>query len=141
MEENLLEIAPYEPEIEEDEVINFSSPEKVIFLVIRDPKPWRRKNDWPDYSVDDIIVVGKDGIMGAASYEQSYSGFLDYVIEGMCTEITKEGWYVLDNFTGDYTRGDFYTTDDTMDFYSDDPRPATPEEIDEHCPDWHGGDI
>lgn len=133
--EDVKEVAVDDKDVDPfEERVDFSSRETVYFYVVYDPERWG-SHGWRNYSVDTIYIDGKDGIMGAASYEDAYSGFLDYVIEGMCDEITTEGWYVLENFHGVYTRGDGYSTDDDMDFYSDDPRPATSEEISKHCLD------
>jgi hypothetical protein len=76
-----------------------------------------------------INVIGEDE---AKLYieEDQYGGFLDYTIAAMIDMPTKEGWYVVENVTGKFIKGDGWMTDDDMEFYFENLRPATQEEID-----------
>ena len=101
---------------------NFSAPEDVIFLVFKEG----------DNLVIDFAstILREDGVAGAASYEQEF-GFLEYTIEDLET-LKGEGWWVMEGVTGEYHKGDGYTSDDDMNFYFDKVRPATQQEIDEY---------
>jgi hypothetical protein len=114
---------------EEAEVIDLSSPEDVIIRVIPDESGYE-KFDWNGWSIDECTVLnGKEGVTGAASYEDAYGGFLADTIEAIADCPKKEGWFVVEGITSVYTRGDGWTTDDDMSFDHKGVRPATPEEI------------
>src|SRR3546814_18587837 len=75
----------------EPERIDLSSPEDVLIEVIADESPYERW-DWKGFQIDSCTVIGgKDGVTGAASYEQSYGGFLDYVLEDIIDCPKREG--------------------------------------------------
>jgi hypothetical protein len=125
-----------EPEDDEDdrEVFDFSHPEDVLILIdYRDIKTYERFS-WNDWEVVETHIMthprwdGKE-VTGAASYEYGYGGFLNYTIEGMIEPPGEWGFYVVEDVTGVYTRGDGWTTDDDMDFYHGEVRPATNEEV------------
>lgn len=128
------EFLPSEDE-EYEPTFDFSIPEDVILEVIEEPRCFR--SGWKKFSIDYVTVAyGDDHKEGAASYESSYSGFLDYTLEGIVDEPTREGIFVIEDVTATYHRGDGWTTDDSMDFYCGDMRPATMEEI---LSVWCGG--
>lgn len=113
------------PEQEEEEIFDFSSPEDVLIKVVQGDN-----DKWGGFSIDEYNVINRanPSVTGAASYEMSYAGFLDYTIEGMI-DPPGEGWFVVEGMTGYYSRGDGYTSDDDMEFYYEKVRPATEEEI------------
>ena len=117
-----------EAEALDEEVFDFSSPEAVLILVTADDDAdWTLPN-WTHHSIEIATVIdGKDAVTGAASYEVSYGGFLDYTIEGMI-DCPGDGWFVVEGVTGCYHKGDGWMTDDRMDFYYERVRPATAEE-------------
>lgn len=122
-----LELIPI-AETEEPEVFDFSSPENVLIEVIMHD-PAGPTDDWKNFGIESTTVIsGKDDVTGAASYEKSYGGFLDYTIQDMI-DPPGEGWFTIVGMTGSYTRGDGWMTDDDMDFYHEAVRPATEEEI------------
>jgi len=133
--ETLEHIAPSESIFTEevdsswDEVINLSSPEDVLIEIVgpHDNNPTNKS--WKNWTIEQCVVIrGADGIMGAASYEQSYGGFLDYTIQDLI-DPPGEGWYVVINITGNFTKGDGWTTDDEMTFYYERVRPALQFEV------------
>ena len=126
LEEDLMK--PIQEE-EVKEVFDFNSPEDVLIYVLHNPG--YNTGEWKDYQIEECTVIGRanDEVTGAASYEASYGGFLDYTIEGMIDCPKKEGYYVVEGVTGHYTKGDGWETDDDMDFYYENVRPATEEEI------------
>src|SRR3546814_5975144 len=84
---------------DEPERIDLSSPEDVLIEVIADESPYERW-DWKGFKIDSCTVIGgKDGVTGAASYEQSYGGFLDYVLEDIIDCPKREGWFVVEGVT------------------------------------------
>ena len=112
-----------------EEVFDFTSPEAVLIEIVgpHDDNPANLK--WENWSIECCTVIdGEDGVTGAASYEVSYGGFLDYTVEGMI-ECPGDGWFVVEGVTGYYHKGDGWMTDDRMDFYYERVRRATPEEI------------
>ena len=127
MDCNLLQIADDRDE-EDREVFDFNHPEDVMFEVVEVP-PTRDQSGWSGFTIDDTYVLRTDGVTGAASYEDSYGGFLDYTIRRVADCPRREGIFVLEDVTAIYRRGDGWTTDDDMDFYAGITRPATIEEI------------
>lgn len=122
-----LTAAEAEPD-HEPEKIDFNSPEDVLIEVVHNGN-LTEVADWKQLCIESTTVLnGADGIMGAASYDHAYGGFLDYTIQDMI-ECPGEGWFVVEGITGNYIRGDGYTTDDDMDFDYKSVRPATAEEI------------
>ncbi|WP_276122678.1 hypothetical protein [Pararhizobium qamdonense] len=113
---------------DEKEVFDFTAPEDVLIeVVMHDPRG--PKHQWKNFSIEVCTVIaGKDGVTGAANYELSYGGFLDYTIQGLIQPPGK-GWFVVHGITADYHRGDGWMTDDCMNFYHQGVRPATQEEI------------
>lgn len=126
----MAELSPAEDsEAPEPEKIRFNSPEDVLIEVVgpHDDDPENRK--WENWSIESTTVIrGEAGVTGAASYEKSYGGFLDYTIEGLI-EVPGEGWFIVEKVTAVYHRGDGWTTDDDMEFLCKGVRPATKEEI------------
>jgi hypothetical protein len=120
---NDFEIEPIEEDDSEKEVFDFKSPENVLIFVL--------DNGEFGFEIETATVIwcANDQVTGAASYDHDYGGFLDYTIASMIDMPEKEGWYVVENVTGHYIRGDGWTTDDDMEFYYDTVRPATAEEI------------
>jgi len=113
-----------------EEKFDFNSPEDVLIQVTFSPGASNHSyGQWKDHVIETCTVIkGVEGVTGAASYEQSYGGFLDYTIEQII-DCPGEGWWVVENVTGDYTKGDGWMTDDNMNFYCGAVRPATEEEI------------
>lgn len=110
------------------EVFDFNSPEDVLILV--ETSGINKTGDWKGFTIVEATVIsGKEGVTGAASYEQSYGGFLDYTLERIVDCPKKQGWFVVEKVTGAYFKGDGYTSDDDMEFYCEGIRPATDEEI------------
>lgn len=117
------------PEEDEPETIDFSSPEDVLIQIIADEFGGYGDPDWKGYSIEACTILsGKEGITGAASYEKAYGSFLDMTIMDMVHCPKKEGFYVVEGVTGYYSKGDGWMTDDDMEFYFENLRPATPEE-------------
>jgi hypothetical protein len=138
------------PTPEEDdyrEVFDFSHPEDVLVLIDhREIKTYERFrwNDWEVVETHVLTHPRADGeeVIGAASYDAQYGGFLNYTIESMIDPPGEWGFYVVEDVTGVYTRGDGWMTDDDMDFYHGGVRPATPEEVAEFygVSFWDSGD-
>src|SRR3546814_19747292 len=96
---------------DEPELIDLSSPEDVLIEVIADESPYERW-DWKGFKIDSCTVIGgKDGVTGAASYEQSYGGFLDYVLEDILDCPKRAGWFVVEGVPAEFYKGDGWTTD------------------------------
>ena len=111
------------------ETFDFNSPETVIFEVVVNTPEEYGPYTWKQCSIETVSVIGgKEGVTGAASYEMSYGGFLDYRIEEQLL-CPGEGWWTIEEVTGFYYRGEWGLTDDDFELYMDDCRPATPEEI------------
>lgn len=124
-------IAIHDPKQDEPEKFDFNFPEDVLIEVIAEDHADQTLPHWGvgRHSIESCTVLGNIGDPnGAASYEQSYGGFLDYTIQDMI-ECPGEGWWVITGITGHYTRGDGWTTDDDMDFYHEGIRRANPDEI------------
>lgn len=117
-------------EVEEvEEKFDFKSPEDVLIEVVGPHDDNPENLNWKNWSIESCTIIrSKKGVTGAASYEEEYGGFLDYTIEGM-TDCPGEGWFVVVGITGYYHRGDGWETDDDMEFYYEDFRPATADEI------------
>lgn len=113
-----IELQPIEDDYPEP-VFDFSYPEDVIFYLIVDE----------DYqSVDYIMIINDSDIIGAATYDHGYGCGLDYTIPQIIDDNLPENVYVMEDMTGNYIRGDGWTTDDDMDFDYENLRIATPEE-------------
>lgn len=127
------QITPMDDEPEIKEVFDFNCREAVLIEVVPDDSAYE-KFDWLGWKVEWATIISSDNdeVSGAASHEQAYGGFLEYMIEGMVECPKAAGWYVVEGVTGHYTRGDGWTTDDDMDYYYESMRPATAEEI-ENC--------
>lgn len=74
----------------------------------------------------------KNGYCSCEFYEV---GCLDYMIEG-CIEELPDGFYMIENGTIHYTRGDGWTTDDDANLYFDNIRVARYYEIRDSLPRW-----
>lgn len=113
----------------EPEKIDFNSPEDVLIEVIADEFGGYGDPAWKGFSIEACTILnGKDGITGAASYEQAYGSFIEGTIMEMIECPKAEGFYVVEGVTGRYSKGDGWMTDDDMEFYFENVRPATPEE-------------
>lgn len=122
-------ISEQDDDPEGEEVFDFTIPEDVLIEVVPFACIEAREGRWPGFSIESCTVIrGKTGVTGAASYEQSYGGFLDYVIEDLI-ECPGEGFFVVEGVTGNYTKGDGWMSDDDMSFDYKLVRPATPEDI------------
>ena len=115
-------------------IFDFNSPEDVLV--------WYIKQDDPQIcSVEHAVVWNvKEGVIGAASYEDGYGGFLNYTIEGLVdfpVDI-EENFYIIEDVIGEYVKGDGWITDDNMYFYYKSLREATIEEIADYfeCDFW-----
>lgn len=116
------------PDSEEPQ-FDFSSPEDVLIEVIEDELASRAGGYWNGFSIEVCTVIGgAEGVIGAASYEAEYGSFLDYTIAGLI-DCPGTGWFVVEGVTGEYHKGDGWMTDDDMDFYYENVRPASEEEI------------
>lgn len=112
----------------------FSLPEDVIFWVEHDPdmEPSKYDRSWSQKLIHDVRVLHYDSdpedVVGACTYDDSYGAGLDYLIR---SEISYpgDGIWVLEDITAVYNRGDGWETDDDMDFYPGQLRPATIEEM------------
>jgi hypothetical protein len=113
----------------EEREIDFSVPEDVLIRVYKDEHAKNNRRTWNGWGLECVVLDNGTNITGAASYEASYSGFLDYTIMDIIDCPMEEGYYVVPNVTAVYIKGDGWTTDDEMKFYSDDIREATTEEI------------
>lgn len=113
----------------EMERFDFSMPENVLIHVLEDDLYNGADVDWMGFRIEDCVIMGDGPVIGAASYEQSYGGFLDYSIQGMIACPKAEGFFVVEGITGTYHKGDGWMTDDDMDFDYVGVRPATEEEI------------
>jgi hypothetical protein len=67
---------------------------------------------------------------GCTFYIQEGMG-LEYFVDTYGEEITGPGYWTFVGVHGVYYRGDGWTTDDDEDWYFDELRPSTPEEISE----------
>lgn len=123
-------IAAKQEDPQDKEVFDFDSPEDVLIEIIEDGFNQHGYGGWKGHSIETCEIIGSANpdVTGAASYEKSYGGFLDYTIEGMI-DFPGEGWWVVEGITGVYTKGDWGFTDDDMRFYHKSVRPATEEEI------------
>jgi hypothetical protein len=113
-----------------EEKFDFSSWEDVLIEIVPTGEPIKGLPFWDGYEVEWATVIGcqSNDVTGAASYAQSYGGYLDYICCDLI-ECPGEGWWVIERVTGRYFRGDGWTTDDDMDFYCEGHRPATEDEI------------
>ncbi len=103
-----------------DPSFNFDAPEHVLF-------------EYKDGQIEILdIMSDNDEVFGAASYEQGYGGFLDFIILDLVEEPLSNGYWVLMDITGYYHQGDGWATDDDMDFYCGELRKATDEEVSCH---------
>lgn len=115
---------------EEEEKFDFSKPENVFFYAIHDEQLKEHTYNKREFQIEELCVMNPCN--GAATYEQAYGASLDYTVSDMIDdEIKSDGFYVMEDVTGVYTRGDGWMTDDDMDFYCGKVRPATEAEIEE----------
>ena len=130
MVSSLIEITPNDRAEDEPEVFDFSSPEDVLVEIVGPHDDNHDNKAWANWSIETCAVVGgaNPEVTGAASYENSYGGFLDHRVEELI-DCPGAGWFVVTGVTGSYYRGDGWETDDTMDFECTGVRPATEEEI------------
>lgn len=119
-------LTPIDQPDPDPEPIDFDSPEDVLIEVICNVDDVDKR--WQDHSIEIATVInGKDGVMGAASYEHSYGGFLDYTIQDLI-DCPGAGWFVVEGVTGTYTKGDGWMTDDDLRFAYKSVRRATEDE-------------
>ena len=114
------------------------------FVILEDdyPEPEYLSN-FPEkitFQVEDgyiwiMSVQAQDGSdsQGTTSCEQDH-GCLDYIIERRMIDPPRDGYYVMENATVTYYRGDGWTTDDDAELDGDPIRPARFYEIREHEP-------
>jgi hypothetical protein len=114
----------------EEEVFDFSSPELVLVEVLAHDNADRSRPEWKFHTLETCTVIGgaDPNVTGAASYEASYGGFLDYTVKGL-VECPGEGWWVVEDVTGTYHCGEWGFTDDDMEFCCGKVRPATAQEV------------
>lgn len=116
---------------EDPERFDFDSPEDVLIEVIADDIADQTLPHWDRHVIETCTVIrGAKGVTGAASYEHAYGGFLDYTVQGLIV-CPGEGWWIVEGITGDYRRGDGWSTDDDMRFDCKGVRRATADEIGE----------
>lgn len=117
-------------EPEQVEKFDFSSPEDVLIEVVGPHDDDPTNLDWKNWSIESTTVINQANpdVIGAASYESQYGGFLDYTLQGMI-DVPGEGWFVIEKMTGQYHKGDGWMTDDDMDFDIEGVRAATEDEI------------
>lgn len=60
---------------------------------------------------------------------------VEYFIEEYAPKNLKAGWYVFDGIHGNIIKGDYYTIEDDEEWYFDNFREATEEEISSGCVD------
>lgn len=124
-------VVEFEDLVESDapeEVFDFTVPEDVLIECILDD-PAGPKDRWDNYTMETCTVIrGKEGVTGAASYDHSYGAGLDYTIMSLI-DPPGEGYFVVEGVTGQYHRGDGWTTDDDMTFDFKVVRPATKEDM------------
>jgi len=112
-----------------EEVFDFSAPEDVLIEVVGPHDDNGPTDDWKNFSMETCHVIrGKEGVTGAASYDASYGGFLDYTLQNMI-DVPGVGWFVVEGITGEYHKGDGWMTDDDMTFEFKTVRPATDEDM------------
>lgn len=121
--DDVLQVLPSDLEKEPEEKFDFSSPEDVLIEVIVGPEYKE------GYSIETCTIINsKDGVSGAATYDDRYGGFLDYMIQSMIDPPKEDGFYVVVGITGTYYRGDGWNTDDDMQFSFVEVRKATVKE-------------
>lgn len=109
--------------------IRLDSPEDVIIDVILLDSSRAGSKDWRDYTIEGYNVLPRNpNVCGAASYEVEYGSFLDFTIQQLI-DPPGEGYFTVVGITGTFIKGDGWMTDDDMDFYYEEVRPSTPEEI------------
>jgi hypothetical protein len=130
----MTEITATPGEESDQEKFNFSNPEDIIFWVITDSGSeafhWGDPS-WKDHSIEcaSILRARDEGTSGVCSYEQSYGCGIEYMIESHIV-CPGPGWWVIEEITGHFSKGEWGFTDDNMDFYvPETARPATPDEI------------
>jgi len=116
-------------EVDYEEEFDFNSPEDVLIEVVGPHDGDAGNTNWDNWSIETCSVInGVKGVIGAASYEHGYGCGLEYMVQSLI-DFSGAGWFVVGGITGDYVRGDGWTTDDDMTFYCHGIRPATKEEI------------
>ena len=126
---NVMELTAIEAD-EHEQKFDFSCPENILFEIVGPHDDDPANLNWRNWSFEVCTVIGgKEGVTGAASYDQEYGGFLEYTVQGLIEHPGKAGWFVVENVTGTYFKGDGWGTDDDMDFYFEGVRAATPDEI------------
>jgi len=102
----------------------------VLFEVRRNGEGNQGHSHWDGWNIEGCTIIrGKEGVIGAATYETEFGGFLNYTIMDMIDPPQAEGFYVLVGVTGQYNKGDGWMTDDDMDFFHETVRPATAAEV------------
>lgn len=109
---------------------DFNSPEDVLIEVCQNDEGNQGRSHWSGWNIESCTIIsGAEGVIGAASYEAEFGGFLNYTIMDLIDPPQAPGFYVVVGVTGVYHKGDGWTTDDDMDFYYKEVRPATADEI------------
>ena len=80
-----------ENEAQPDLDFDFDHPEDVIIEVGGPYDDNPDNKNWDNWSIESAVVIDTSaGVIGAASYEQDYGGFLDYVIADII-DVTGKG--------------------------------------------------
>ena len=114
--------------------IRFAHPEDVVFELVN---LGEHKICVGQYSIEEYAIITPppeytgDGspIEGALTYERHYGCGMEYTLNSLLPKDLESGFYVLEDVTGCYTRGDGWMTDDDLDIYPGDLRQATLDEI------------
>lgn len=125
------QIEPGNDADDQQEKFDFSSSEDVLFEVVGPHYPDQPLDKWSNWSIESTTVINcaNPNVTGAASYDASYGGGLEYLITSTSSPPGKEGWFVMPNVTAIYHKGDGWMTEDDMDFSFGDIRSATEDEI------------
>ena len=114
----------YDPEPEQFEPPSYSDRGRILINVLGpgDGGPYCGRYE--------LVVHGYDADSAVMWLEEGI-GIEYWINEDI--EIWIPGWYVIEGVHGVYTRGDGWTTDDDEDWYYDEIRPATSEEVTAQC--------
>lgn len=122
-----MDLIPVEDDTPEPQY-DMTTPETVVFEVLVD-EIRNTSGDWKGFAIGHVQVHTPDGRNpGSASYENGEVGLMDFTLESMLECPKAEGLFAVDDFTGHYTRGDGWMTDDSADFTCGPVRPATEDE-------------
>lgn len=120
----IVQLKPMSEPVKIEPNIDLSFPEDVLIQAVLNPKA---PKGWMVMSTR--VINGAPNTLGAASYEEAYSGFLHYVIKDLIGPITEPGYYVIEGVNADFKHGSPQASDEDIRFFYQGVRPATPEEI------------